>query len=132
MPRFAANLSMLFCERPFAERFAAAARAGFAAVEVQFPYELPATQIADLLREYGLQLSCTTCRPATGRQASAVSRAIPIASRNSAPGWQRPSTTRRRSAARSSTASPVLRRLALQGLISAPPSLPTCVMPLPN
>ena len=56
MPRFAANLSMLFCERPFAERFAAAARAGFAAVEVQFPYELPATQIADLLREYGLQL----------------------------------------------------------------------------
>ena len=56
MPRFAANLSMLFCEQPFAERFAAAARAGFAAVEVQFPYELPATQIADLLREYGLQL----------------------------------------------------------------------------
>lgn len=56
MPRFAANLSMLFCERPFAERFAAAARAGFAAVEVQFPYELPATQIADLLREHQLQL----------------------------------------------------------------------------
>ena len=56
MPRFAANLSMIFCEHPFAERFAAAARAGFAAVEVQFPYELPATQIADLLREHGLQL----------------------------------------------------------------------------
>lgn len=55
MPRFAANLSMLFCEHPFAERFAAAARAGFAAVEVQFPYELPATQIADLLREHQLQ-----------------------------------------------------------------------------
>ena len=56
MPRFAANLSMLFCEQPFAERFAAAARAGFAAVEVQFPYELPAAQIADLLREHQLQL----------------------------------------------------------------------------
>ena len=55
MPRFAANLSRLFCEHPFAERFAAAARAGFAAVEVQFPYELPATQIADLLREHQLQ-----------------------------------------------------------------------------
>jgi len=56
MPRFAANLSMLFCEHPFAARFAAAARAGFAAVEVQFPYELPAAQIADLLREHALQL----------------------------------------------------------------------------
>lgn len=56
MPRFAANLSMLFCELPLAERFAAAARAGFTAVEVQFPYELPAAQIAGLLREHGLQL----------------------------------------------------------------------------
>ncbi len=56
MPRFAANLSMLFCERPLTERFAAAARAGFAAVEVQFPYELSAAQIADLLREHQLQL----------------------------------------------------------------------------
>jgi hydroxypyruvate isomerase len=56
MPRFAANLSMLFCERPLAERFAAAAHAGFAAVEIQFPYELPAAQIASLLRDNGLQL----------------------------------------------------------------------------
>ena len=55
MPRFAANLSMLFCERPLAERFGAAARAGFAAVEIQFPYELPAAQIAGLLREHTLQ-----------------------------------------------------------------------------
>ena len=56
MPRFAANLSMLFCEQPLAERFAAAARAGFTAVEIQFPYELPAAQIAGLLREHQLQL----------------------------------------------------------------------------
>lgn len=56
MPRFAANLSMLFCERPLAERFAAAACAGFSAVEIQFPYELPAAQIASLLRDNGLQL----------------------------------------------------------------------------
>lgn len=56
MPRFAANLSMLFCERPLAERFAAAACAGFTAVEIQFPYELPAAQIASLLRDNGLQL----------------------------------------------------------------------------
>ncbi|EPS6905905.1 TPA: hydroxypyruvate isomerase, partial [Klebsiella pneumoniae] len=39
MPKFAANLSMLFTELPFLERFAAAARAGFEAVEFLFPYE---------------------------------------------------------------------------------------------
>ena len=56
MPRFAANLSLLFCEHPLADRFAAAAQAGFKAVEIQFPYELPAAQIAGLLRENALQL----------------------------------------------------------------------------
>jgi hydroxypyruvate isomerase len=45
MPRFAANLSMLFTEAPFLERFERAARAGFSAVEVQFPYEAPADEI---------------------------------------------------------------------------------------
>ena len=39
MPKFAANLSMLFTEVPMLERFERAARAGFQAVEVQFPYE---------------------------------------------------------------------------------------------
>ena len=39
MPRFAANLAYLFTERPFLERFAAAAAAGFEAVELQFPYD---------------------------------------------------------------------------------------------
>ena len=42
MPRLAANLSMLFTERPWLERPAAAAAAGFDAVEVQFPYQHPA------------------------------------------------------------------------------------------
>ena len=37
MPRFAANLSMLFTEVPFLDRFERAARAGFEAVEVLFP-----------------------------------------------------------------------------------------------
>lgn len=51
MPRFAANLSMLFTEVPLIERFERAARAGFRCVEVQLPYELPAKQIqAELLR----------------------------------------------------------------------------------
>lgn len=45
MPQFSANLSMLFPERPFLQRFAAAAQAGFSAVEFMFPY---AFAIADL------------------------------------------------------------------------------------
>jgi len=45
VPRFSANLSMLFTEVPLLERFARAARAGFRAVELQFPYELPAEQL---------------------------------------------------------------------------------------
>ena len=39
MPRFAANLSMMFTEVPFLDRFEAAAKAGFTAVEFLFPYE---------------------------------------------------------------------------------------------
>lgn len=45
MPRFAANLSMLFTEVDFLERFAAAADAGFSGVEYLFPYDYPAEQI---------------------------------------------------------------------------------------
>lgn len=56
MPRFAANLTTLFTERPLIERFRAAADAGFQAVEVQFPYELPAEEIAESLRATGLEL----------------------------------------------------------------------------
>jgi len=54
MPKFAANLTMLFTEEPFLKRFAAAAAAGFTAVEFLFPYsEAPGT-LAELLREHGL------------------------------------------------------------------------------
>jgi hydroxypyruvate isomerase len=49
MPRFAANLSMLFTEVPLLERFERAARAGFSTVELQFPYEAPAAVIRDKL-----------------------------------------------------------------------------------
>lgn len=56
MPRLAANLSMLWPELPFLERFAAAARAGFKAVEFLFPYEHPAEDLARLLRRHGLDL----------------------------------------------------------------------------
>ena len=42
MPKFSANISTLFTERPMLERFAAAAAAGFTGVEIQFPYGEPA------------------------------------------------------------------------------------------
>src|ERR1700736_5531487 len=54
MPRFAANLSMMFTEVPFLDRFDAAAKAGFAAVEFLFPYDHPADAIGKRLRENGL------------------------------------------------------------------------------
>jgi hydroxypyruvate isomerase len=55
MPRFAANLSFLFQDRPFLERFGAAAAAGFQAVEYLFPYEHPADAIVSQLKQHGLQ-----------------------------------------------------------------------------
>lgn len=51
MPRFAANLSMMFTELPFAQRFAAAARAGFEGVEFLFPYEHAPHDVAGWLQE---------------------------------------------------------------------------------
>ncbi|VEA64074.1 Hydroxypyruvate isomerase [Serratia plymuthica] len=55
MPKFAANLSMMFNELPFLERFEAAAGAGFKAVEFLFPYEYPAELLAERLRRHDLQ-----------------------------------------------------------------------------
>jgi hydroxypyruvate isomerase len=56
MPRFSANLSMLFTEVELIDRFAAARAAGFRAVEIQFPFELSAEAIRQKLDEHGLQL----------------------------------------------------------------------------
>ncbi len=53
--RFSANLSMLYCELDFLDRFAAAARAGFGAVEYIAPYAYPPDKIAQLLRDFSLQ-----------------------------------------------------------------------------
>jgi len=55
MPRFAANLSMLFTELPFLERFAAARAAGFSAVEYLFPYDYAKEELAARLRANGLK-----------------------------------------------------------------------------
>jgi 2-dehydrotetronate isomerase len=55
MPKFAANLSMMFNEVPFLDRFAAAARAGFRAVEFLFPYDFSPDEVAARLKENALQ-----------------------------------------------------------------------------
>lgn len=56
MPKFAANLTMLFNEVPFLDRFEAAARAGFSAVEFLFPYPYGAAELADKLETNRLRL----------------------------------------------------------------------------
>ncbi|WP_302172925.1 2-oxo-tetronate isomerase [uncultured Hydrogenophaga sp.] len=55
MPRFAANLSMLYNELPFLDRFKAAADDGFQAVEYLFPYAFEAGELAARLKAHGLQ-----------------------------------------------------------------------------
>ena len=52
-----ANISLLFAERPFAERIGAAAAAGFKAVECQFPYAVPAAEIASELARHKLVMN---------------------------------------------------------------------------
>lgn len=55
MPKFSANLSFLYADKPFLDRFAAAAADGFAAVEYVGPYAFPADDIRAQLDRYGLR-----------------------------------------------------------------------------
>src|SRR5258706_12463700 len=55
MPQFAANLTMLFTELPFMERFAAARAAGFDSVEYLFPYAYAKEDLAAALTVHGLR-----------------------------------------------------------------------------
>jgi hydroxypyruvate isomerase len=56
MPQFAANLTMLFNEHPFLDRFEAAAKAGFKAVEFLFPYAYSVADLQKRLKDNGLKL----------------------------------------------------------------------------
>jgi len=56
MTKLAANLTMLFNELPFLERFGAAAKAGFKGVEFLFPYAFEANAIAAQLKQHGLEM----------------------------------------------------------------------------
>ncbi len=84
MPKFCANLTMLWNELDFMDRFAAAAKAGFAGVEYLFPYDHDKHRIAARVEEASVsRRCCTTFPPATGPGASAASAATPAARRNS-------------------------------------------------
>lgn len=76
MPRFAANLAYLFTERPLLERFAAAAAAGFKAVELQFPYDHAPQAVKAELGKHGLtQLGLNTA--IGGREGDSGLAAVP-------------------------------------------------------
>jgi len=64
MPRFAANLTMLYNEHAFLDRFAAAAADGFQGVEYLFPYAFAAGDIAQRLKDHGMQRA-RRCKPPT-------------------------------------------------------------------
>ncbi|HHC29578.1 MAG TPA: hydroxypyruvate isomerase, partial [Rhodobacterales bacterium] len=63
MHSFAANLTMLFREYPFLDRFEMAANAGFKGVEVLFPYDDAAAQITNRLRAFGLKMVLINAPP---------------------------------------------------------------------
>jgi len=63
MPRLAANISYLYPDRPFLDRFADAARDGFRGVELDFPYEHGVHEIRARLKAYGLKLALFNAPP---------------------------------------------------------------------
>lgn len=74
MPRFAANLSFLYQELDFLDRFEAAARDGFQAVEYLAPYPYPAREISARLHAHGLRQVLFNAPP-SGADAEAVATA---------------------------------------------------------
>lgn len=63
MPRFAANLSMMFQDLPFLDRFSAAASAGFKGVEFLFPYDHPAEEVAKAAQDAGVEVALFNLPP---------------------------------------------------------------------
>ncbi len=63
MPKLAANLTFLFTEAPFLERFEAAAKAGFKAVEFAFAYEFPLADVVERVRAAGVQVVLINAPP---------------------------------------------------------------------
>lgn len=89
MPRFAANLTMMYAEHSFLDRFAAAARDGFRAVEFLFPYEYPAAVLAGLLKEHGLKQVLFNAPPGNWQAGERGCAALPGRESEFREGWAR-------------------------------------------
>jgi 2-dehydrotetronate isomerase len=83
MPRFAANLGYLFTDRPLLERIDAAAAAGFKAIELQFPYDVPATAVRAAIEKNRLTILGLNTPPG-GREGEFGLAAVPGREKN----WQ--------------------------------------------
>jgi hydroxypyruvate isomerase len=83
MPRFAANLSMMYPDLPFLDRFEAAAKDGFKAVEYLFPYAFPAQELAARLQANGLQQVLFNAPPG-GTDSASITQAWESGSRGTA------------------------------------------------
>src|SRR5947208_15569358 len=77
MPRFAAKLAYLFTERPFMERFGAAAAAGFRAIELQFPYDQSPLAVRAELERHGLTMLGINTPPGNAPGGEAGLAAVP-------------------------------------------------------
>src|SRR4029434_3893208 len=75
MPRFAANLGYLFTERPLLERIDAAAAAGFKAIELQFPYDVPSAAVKAAIQKN--KLTILGLNTPTGREGEFGLSAVP-------------------------------------------------------
>jgi hydroxypyruvate isomerase len=75
MPRLAANIGMLFADRPLLQRFGAAAAAGFTAVELQFPYAEAASAVRAEVERHGLTV--LGLNTALGREGESGLAAVP-------------------------------------------------------
>jgi hydroxypyruvate isomerase len=87
MPRFAANISLLYNEHAFLDRFAAAASDGFQAVEFLFPYAFSTQDIAQRLRDNGLQQVLFNAPPGNWE---AGERGIACLPGRETPTWRQP------------------------------------------
>ncbi len=98
MPRYSANISILFTERPFIARFAAAREAGFEAVECWFPYDHGTAELKAILDGEGLTLVGINTAPGDVAKANGASPPCPAAKPNSTGRSRRRWSMRRRSA----------------------------------